>query len=394
MQSMTRATGNAEQADTLEPSLIKTDEQYRRALEAVERLAAEDPPADSPAGARLELWAKLVEDYEKTRYPFAQPDPVDAILFRMAQQGLRQKDLAEMLGGKNRASEVLARKRPLTLPMIRAVSAALEIPPALLIREPAAPYAVAGARAGSAGTGDAVVAAWLARVRERAAAQTAVQARFRSGSLDEDLIRYVSRLSWMDRGPRLAVEFLEERGIAVVIEPLLRGEQAARIDAAALRGRGGAPAIALTLRQDRLDHFWSALITALVLAWKHLGDDGDGEIIAVDIESRRSEAGGRVAGSHGARALAAEILIPRAVWTRSAAATHPTAQTIRALAAQMQISPAIVAGRVRYEREDFTLFPELMGQRRVRALFPEMRRAASGPLTTDVIEDAIATGRE
>ena len=378
MQSMTRATGNAEQADTLEPSLIKTDEQYRRALEAVERLAAEDPPADSPAGARLELWAKLVEDYEKTRYPFAQPDPVDAILFRMAQQGLRQKDLAEMLGGKNRASEVLARKRPLTLPMIRAVSAALEIPPALLIREPAAPYAVSGARVGSAaGTGDAVVAAWLARVRERAAAQTAVQARFRAGSLDEDLIRYVSRLSWMDRGPRLAVEFLEERGIAVVIEPLLTGEQAARIDVAALRGRGGAPAIALTLRQDRLDHFWSALITALVLAWKHLGDDGDGEIIAVDIESRRSEAGGRVAGSHGARDLAAEILIPRAVWTRSAAATDPTAETIRALAAQMQISPAIVAGRVRYEREDFTLFPELVGQRRVRALFPEMRGAAS-----------------
>jgi HTH-type transcriptional regulator/antitoxin HigA len=374
---MTRATGNAEQADTLEPSLIKTDEQYRRALEAVERLAAEDPPADSPAGARLELWAKLVEDYEKTRYPFAQPDPVDAILFRMAQQGLRQKDLAEMLGGKNRASEVLARKRPLTLPMIRAVSAALEIPPALLIREPAAPYAVSGARAGSAaGTGDAVVAAWLARVRERAAAQTAVQARFRAGSLDEDLIRYVSRLSWMDRGPRLAIEFLDERGIAVVIEPLLRGEQAARIDAAALRGRGGAPAIALTLRQDRLDHFWSALITALVLAWKHLGDDGDGEIIAVDIEARRGDSGGRDAGSHGARDLAAEILIPRAVWQRSAAATDPTAETIRALAAQMQISPAIVAGRVRDEREDFTLFPELVGQRRVRALFPEMRGAA------------------
>lgn len=381
MQSMTRATGNAEQADTLEPSLIKTDEQYRRALEAVERLAAEDPPADSPAGARLELWAKLVEDYEKTRYPFAQPDPVDAILFRMAQQGLRQKDLAEMLGGKNRASEVLARKRPLTLPMIRAVSAALEIPPALLIREPAAPYAVSGARAGSADTGDAVVAAWLARVRERAAAQTAaqtaVQARYLAGSLDEDLIRYVSRLSWMDRGPRLAVEFLEERGIAVVIEPLLRGEQAARIDAAALRGRGGAPAIALTLRRDRLDHFWSALITALVLAWKHFGDDGDGEIIAVDIEARRGDAGGRVAGSRGARDLAAEILIPRAVWTRSAAATDPTAETIRALAAQMQISPAIVAGRVRYEREDFTLFPGLVGQRRVRALFPEMRGAAS-----------------
>ena len=112
MQSMTRATGNAEQADTLEPSLIKTDEQYRRALEAVERLAAEDPPADSPAGARLELWAKLVEDYEKTRYPFAQPDPVEAqVELPKARQSAEQvsselarifdaEDLADDPGGR------------------------------------------------------------------------------------------------------------------------------------------------------------------------------------------------------------------------------------------------------------------------------------------------------
>jgi HTH-type transcriptional regulator/antitoxin HigA len=126
----------------MEPRIIKTDDQYRQYLQVVEDLAAKDPPLDSPDGARLELIAKLVEDYERTRYPFARPDPVDAIIFRMEQQGLRQKDIAEMLGGKNRASEVLARKRPLTLSMIRALHENLQIPSALLIRETRATYAV------------------------------------------------------------------------------------------------------------------------------------------------------------------------------------------------------------------------------------------------------------
>ena len=124
----------------MEPRIIKTDDQYRQYLQVVEGLAANDPPLDSPDGARLELIAKLVEDYERTRYPFARPDPVDAIIFRMEQQGLRQKDIAEMLGGKNRASEVLARKRPLTLSMIRALHENLQIPSALLIRETRATY--------------------------------------------------------------------------------------------------------------------------------------------------------------------------------------------------------------------------------------------------------------
>ena len=100
----------------MEPRIIKTEEQYRRYLDEVTRLAANDPDADTDDGARLELLAKLVEDYEKTRFHFAQPDPVEAILFRMEQQGLRQKDIADLLGGKNRASEILARKRPLKSP--------------------------------------------------------------------------------------------------------------------------------------------------------------------------------------------------------------------------------------------------------------------------------------
>jgi len=135
---------------SLEPRIIKTDEQYRRFLVEVERLAVLDPDPDSGEGARLELLASLVEMYERVRFAFARPDPIEAIAFRMEQQGLRQKDIAPLLGGKNRASEVLSRRRPLTLPMIRSLYEKLDIAPSLLIREPAAKYKVSKtSRAGS-----------------------------------------------------------------------------------------------------------------------------------------------------------------------------------------------------------------------------------------------------
>ncbi|HTD83954.1 MAG TPA: helix-turn-helix domain-containing protein [Gemmatimonadaceae bacterium] len=122
--------------------IIKTKQQYRRYLEEVDRLVALDPDPRTAEGARLELLAKLVEDYEKEHFKFRKPDPVEAILFRMEQQGLRQTDLAAMVGGKNRASEILSRKRPLTLAMIRALHEKLGIPSELLIQEPRAEYRV------------------------------------------------------------------------------------------------------------------------------------------------------------------------------------------------------------------------------------------------------------
>lgn len=122
--------------------IIKTKAQHKAALGEIARLARRDPAPESRDGLRLELLAKLVEDYESERFLFAKPDPVDAILFRMEERGLLQKDLAQALGGKNRASEVLARKRPLTLPMIRALHEKLDIPHSLLIRETAGVYRV------------------------------------------------------------------------------------------------------------------------------------------------------------------------------------------------------------------------------------------------------------
>ena len=124
----------------MELRIIKNDEQHRRYLEEARRLAKGDPAPESSDGARLELLAKLIDDYERQRLPFRMPDPIEAILFRMEEQGLRQADIAAIVGGKNRASEILSRKRPLTISMVRALHEKLGIPSELLIREPAAAY--------------------------------------------------------------------------------------------------------------------------------------------------------------------------------------------------------------------------------------------------------------
>ena len=125
------------------PCIIKTAAQRHQALAEIERLTAAAPRPRSPAAGRLELLVKLVRDHEDTQLALACPDPLAAIRLRMQQRGLRQKDLAAMLGGRNRVSEVLAGKRSLTVAMIRALSRRLEIPAELLIRDPVKPLAAA-----------------------------------------------------------------------------------------------------------------------------------------------------------------------------------------------------------------------------------------------------------
>jgi HTH-type transcriptional regulator/antitoxin HigA len=109
------------------PKLIKTDEEHVECLAEIDRLRL------SGESAQLELLEKLVQLYEIERLSREAPDAVDAILLRMKQRGLRQRDLAPWLGGRNRVSEVLSRKRPLSLAMIRALSHELEIPAELLL---------------------------------------------------------------------------------------------------------------------------------------------------------------------------------------------------------------------------------------------------------------------
>ena len=114
---------------------IKTKVDYRAALKEIEALMT--ARAGSPDGERLDILATLVEAYEKRHFPFDLPDPVEAIKFRMEQMALTPKDLVPMIGQINRVYEVLNRKRPLTLQMIRRLHQKLGIPAESLIKEPA-----------------------------------------------------------------------------------------------------------------------------------------------------------------------------------------------------------------------------------------------------------------
>ena len=113
---------------------IKTKADYRAALKKIEALMS--ARAGSPEGERLDVMVTLVEAYEKKHYPLDLPDPVEAIKFRMEQMALAPKDLVPAIGQINRVYEVLNRKRPLTLQMIRRLHRKLGIPAESLIKEP------------------------------------------------------------------------------------------------------------------------------------------------------------------------------------------------------------------------------------------------------------------
>lgn len=114
---------------------IQTEAEHDAALEELQNLVLQNPEEDSPESHRIDVLALIIEEYEKRTVKPELPDPIKAIKFRMEQQGLKQKDLVPILGNKSRMSDVLNRKRALTLPMIRALEKELGIPAKVLIQE-------------------------------------------------------------------------------------------------------------------------------------------------------------------------------------------------------------------------------------------------------------------
>lgn len=112
---------------------IRTEEDYKAAMRQVSAYFDDEPDPASEAGGHFEVLLTLVQAYEAAHYPVAPPDPIEAIKFRMEQEGLTPKDLAPYIGRVNRVYEVLARTRPLTLPMIRKLHTGLGIPAESLI---------------------------------------------------------------------------------------------------------------------------------------------------------------------------------------------------------------------------------------------------------------------
>lgn len=111
--------------------LLKTEKDYNEALKRIDELFDAEP--GTPDADELDLLCALVELYEKEHYPIEAPDPVEAIKFRMEQEGLSNEDMVQYLGSKSRISEVFSHKRNLSISMIRKLVAGLHIPAEVLI---------------------------------------------------------------------------------------------------------------------------------------------------------------------------------------------------------------------------------------------------------------------
>jgi HTH-type transcriptional regulator/antitoxin HigA len=114
-------------------SPIKNEADYRNALTRLEVIF--DAPIGTPEGDEADLLGLMVDDYEKKHYPILAPDPIEAIKIRMEEMHLKQIDLINEIGGKSRVSEILNRKRRLTVDMIRKLNKRLNLSPELLISD-------------------------------------------------------------------------------------------------------------------------------------------------------------------------------------------------------------------------------------------------------------------
>ena len=112
---------------------IRNEKDYQDALDRLEDIF--DAKKGTEEGDELEILSILIDQYENENFPIGMPDPIEAIKFRMEQMGMKQKDLAEVVGFKSRVSEILNKKRKLTLDMIRKLNTTLHIPTEVLVQD-------------------------------------------------------------------------------------------------------------------------------------------------------------------------------------------------------------------------------------------------------------------
>lgn len=394
----------------MELRVIRDELQYASLLEQAKELAFSDPLPGTMEAERLAVISVLLEKFEETRFKFEPPDPIEAIIFRLADLGLKQKDLAEIIGSKSRASEVLTRKRPLTIEMIRAIHEHLRVPAEILIGHPKQeatdaseidwnkfPIKVMQKRGwldtevaeGKSGEqlirsyfartsaqsipvmlrktligvnkpeNQYAIYAWVARVLVRARDLKKPEIRYVHGSITDEFLRQLAKLSRSEDGPLLAREFLAMKGVVLVIEPHL---PKTKLDGAAMLDQDGTPIVGLTLRYDRTDYFWFTLMHELIHVQRHLGRQSSAfidEDDSVDEDERELEA----------NILAAEAFIPRQIWKSSEAYRTKRSDAIVKLANTLMIHPSIVAGRIRRESGKYTILKEFSVNPSIKGIF-------------------------
>ena len=338
--------------------------------------------------------------------------PVEAIKFFMERDGLTQRDLVPLIGTRSKVSEVLSGIRPITMPMARALHRHLGIPADVLLKEPVVrpaeeaeevdwrrfPLRQMVARGwveprdnlrdsaeelvkelmGKAGGPQYATALFRKNDQNRANAKTdpysldawcwqvLAQANERSWTTPYqpteqplELMAAVARESPPADGPRRAVEFLKEQGIAVEIVPHL---PRTHLDGAAMKAPGGRPVIGLTLRYDRIDNFWWVLMHELAHAMFHLDEESPAFIDDLRLDGTDDH-------EREADELAQGALIPPEAWENSEVADRATAMAVISLAHELGIHPSIVAGRARFVQGNYRLLSQFVGTKGVNHLF-------------------------
>lgn len=393
----------------MELRVIRDELQYTSLLEQAKELAFSDPLPGSKESERLAVISILIEKYEDSRFLIETPDPVDAITYRLNELNLKQKDFADIIGSKSRASEVLSRKRPLTIEMIRSIHDRLRIPAEVLIGYPkdnatkddiewskfpikemakrgwfelestegktgeqlirsffskaSAQQIPALLRRSTASIANDenryAISAWIARVTIKARDYKKPDTRYVHGSVTDEFLKQIAKLSRSDDGPTLAREFLAMKGIILVFEQHL---PKTKLDGAAIMDTDGTPIIGLTLRFDRVDYFWFTLMHELVHVQRHLGrqcsafiDEDDSDIA----DEREAEA----------NIVAADAFIPRHIWKSSEAYRTKKAEAVTRLAEELRIHPAIIAGRIQRETNNYRILKSFATEQSIKSIF-------------------------
>lgn len=394
--------------------IIKTEEEYEAALEEVETLMVTDPKPGTETGDQLELLTLLIKNYEDKHYPLELPDPIEAVKFRMEQEGLTQRDLIPYIGNRSKVSEVLNGKIALSLKMIRSLNKGLGIPAEVLLQEPGAilekdiewekypikeifnrnwfktnidswiaakesseelisefiricnlpkdhaalfrkkPHIRGGAK-----TNLYALSAWQMRVWYLAN-QIKLPKGVKYKNIDSNFIHEVAELSRFKHGPKLAQEFLLDNGIIFIkLEHLPK----TYLDGAVMKRVDGTPVVALSIRYDRLDNFWFTLCHELAHIALHLDKDESDRWYIDDLEisgdSKESDADNMAKGA----------LIPDKNWKRKIGEISNLEVTN--YSKSIKRHPAIVAGRIRKERGDYRILSRLVGHKEVRNFFTE-----------------------
>jgi HTH-type transcriptional regulator/antitoxin HigA len=392
---------------------VNSEQAYDEAIERIETLWGAE--SGTPEGDELDVLLTLVRVYEKENYPVPPPTPIEAISFVMDQRGMKQADLVPYIGSRSKVSEILRGKRTLSLSMIRSLHTHLSIPAEILIMDGMDfPLDGEGVKWDSFPVTEIVNRGWVTGLDPKTQAEEIMRelasqacadiyltdqnraclrqsarrnekddpysvdawilgvlaqaetfetgVKFNQNILDENFIVKVVYLSGLKDGPLRAKEFLQNKGIKLVAVSHFKRTY---LDGAALINKRGEPIIALSLRYDRLDNFWFTLaheLAHLVLGHAH-SVEGQCIIDDLDLIEPQNEI------ENEADELAKKSLIPSQLWKNHPARNTGKLKDIIDLATKADIHKSIVAGRIRYERNNYRILWPHVGQGMVRKLF-------------------------